>query len=121
MLGMPVPSQRGRHCTGYQLPVQNTVLRQQNTVIRQQRTIIVYDVMDINDFMGHNVFACLCCCWFLGFIGIIFSMLCNKAKEKGDIGEAERFSSIAKILFEFSVFSGIVIAVVVILKWRNYF
>ena len=98
------------------------VLQPPNVAPRQQSTVIVDDVMDINDFMGYNVFACLCCCWPLGLMGIIFSMLCDSAKSKGKRKEAEDFSALAKILFASSVFSGIIIAIIlVILKRRHEF
>ena len=110
-----VPTQGSRHCTAYKLTPQNTASRQ------QRKTIIVDDVTDINDFMGYNVFACLCCCWPLGFIGIIFSMLCNSTKSKGKRKEVEDFSVLAKILFASSVFSGIAVVIAVILKWQHEF
>ena len=64
-------------------------------------------IYDIPDFMRHNVFACLCCCWPIGLIGIIFSMLCDYVKSEGKRRQAEFFSTTAGALFAISTFCGI--------------
>ena len=64
-------------------------------------------IYDIPDFMRHNVFACLCCCWPIGLIGIIFSMLCDYAKSKGKRKQAKCLSATAGALFAISTFCGV--------------
>ena len=137
---LPPPQKQGENCSkqqndqaGYAMPIQiarvpaqeerhyvTRVLPPPNVAPRQESTIIVDDVMDINDFMGYNVFACLCCCWPLGLIGIIFSMLCDSAKSKGKRKQAEEFSALAKILFASSVFGGMILAIIVVILKRQH-
>ena len=61
-----------------------------NAALRQQWRITVDDVTDIDDCMGYNVCACLCCCWPLGLVGIMFSIACDSAKSKGNKADATR-------------------------------
>ena len=101
-----VPTQGGRYYA-------TNMGRMQIVTSPPQRTTIIDDVLDIDDFMGCNIFACLCCLP-LGLIGIIFSMLCDHAKSKGKRVDAEYYSLVARFIFIFSVICGISAAIVIV-------
>ena len=63
----------------------------------------------INDHMTENIFACLCCCWILGLIGIIMSSKCQHAKNEGHVEKARKYSPCALVFFLSSVVGGIAV------------
>ena len=86
--------QKGRH-----------YIRQLN--VRAGQRIIRNDVMyEVPDFLEHNVFASVFCCCPLGWLGLIFSMLCQSAKSEGKRKLSQCLSVTAGILFALSVISG---------------
>ena len=70
--------------------------------------------IDIDDFMFPNVLASLCCCWPIGLIGIVFSMLCRSAKSEGNREQAKCFSVTAGVLYVLSIIGGIITIIVIV-------
>ena len=101
---VPLPIQGGRHCTA----------DAQDVALLQRNTRNVDDVRDVDSFICWNVFAFLCCCWPIGLVGLIFSLLSYHAKSKGYREDALWCSLIARILCGCSVIVlGVVIAIAI--------
>ena len=104
---VPVPIQGGSHCTA----------DAQDVALLQRNTRNVDDVADVNSFICCNIFACLCCFWPIGLVGIIFSLLSCHAKSKGHRDDALWCSLIARILCGCSVMVlGVVIVIAIALQ-----
>ena len=87
--------QEGRHCS-----------RQPNVRIDQQ--IMGNDVMyEVPDFMEHNILASTYCCCPIGWLGLVFSMMCQWAKSKGKRKMFQCLWVTAVILFALSVITGL--------------
>ena len=80
----------------------------------QQSTRNGGDVMSVKDFFAPNLFACLCCCLIIAFVGHIFSLMYQSAKYKGKRRQAEIFSLTAGILFGLSVIGGFIFIIVIV-------
>ena len=103
---MRVPAQRDRHDITEATQTENVVFRQQTA-----------ERIDVPDFLACNIFACLCCCWPIGLIGILFSVLCNSAKSAGNPRQAKCLSLTAGIPFTLSFIGGIILISVVLPKY----
>ena len=99
---LPVTIQGERHCTA----------EAQDVALLQRNARNVDDLTDVDSFICWNVFAFLCCCWPIGLVGLIFSLLSYHAKSKGYREDALWCSLIARILCGCSV---IVLGVVIVI------
>ena len=88
--------QEGRHCS--RRPDVRTGQR-----VKRNSNGIVYGVPD---FMDLNIVASFCCCCPFGWLGLIFSMMCQTAKSEGKRMQAICLSVTAGILFTLSVIGG---------------
>ena len=105
-----VPAQGARNCTTDVLPAQNVELP-------QRHTRNVDDVSDIDTFILWNILAFCCCCWPIGLLGLIFSLLSYHAKSKGYRDDALWFLLIARILCGCSVIVlGVVVVIVIAVR-----
>ena len=87
------------------------VIQTQSNAPSEEESI---DINDIQDFMCPNIFACLCCCWPIGLIGIVFSMLCRSAKSEGNREQAKCFSVTAGVLCALSIIGAVITIIVIV-------
>ncbi|KAH3831224.1 proline-rich transmembrane protein 1-like isoform X2 [Dreissena polymorpha] len=105
---------------GYPPPQQNfsAMSSNQTVVVTNQPTGGTFAVVARPpDYMVPSVLACLFCFWPTGLFAIYFALQANTAVARGDMGNASRYSALARNLMISSIVVGVAwITLVIVLE-----